>query len=203
MLDPMNTPGRRTCAFPGCERPVAGRGYCSAHHKQLMKGGPLKPLRQRNAGKVCACDGCERTAKVRGLCQSHYAQVLRRDVLHELRYQVDYDRATCAAEGCEKRPVANGLCKYHYQVERRRWIDDLKLERGCADCGYRAHPAALDFHHTDPAAKSVNVSRIGRGSREDILREIDQCIVLCANCHKRRHAKPAHPSGQDSAQRQG
>jgi hypothetical protein len=154
-----------------------------------MGGVTLRPLRQRNAGRVCAFEGCERAAKVRGLCSSHYTQLLRGMELAPLRYQVDYENATCAVDGCGRRPAANGLCAYHYQVERRRWLDELKLERGCAECGYRGHPAALDFHHTDPAGKRATVSRLSHGSREEVLAEIEKCEVLCANCHKLRHVR--------------
>lgn len=181
----------RSCAFEGCERPAVGRGYCSAHHKQLMKGGPLKPLRQQNRGKTCDFEGCERPAKARGYCQSHYAQVLRGKEPSKLRYQVDYSGdATCVVEGCERRPVANGLCKHHYGRMRRAWLDELKVEMGCADCGYNLHPAALDFHHMGDD-KAANVSHLVLISREAALVEMQKCVLLCANCHKLRHVSEA------------
>jgi hypothetical protein len=31
--------------------------------------------------------------------------------------------------------------------EFRAYIQSIKMERGCTDCGYREHPAALDFDH--------------------------------------------------------
>lgn len=60
----------------------------------------------------------------------------------------------------------------------------FKLERGCADCGYREHAAALHFDHLIPAEKSGAVSGMVRRSSKRLLRaEMDKCDVVCANCH--------------------
>jgi hypothetical protein len=56
-------------------------------------------------------------------------------------------------------------------------------------CGERT-PICLEFHHLDPAQKKFNVGRIinSTPSVATIQREIDKCIVLCANCHRKFHA---------------
>ncbi|HJW74765.1 MAG TPA: hypothetical protein VJ787_03730 [Thermoleophilia bacterium] len=183
-------PRSGTCLFPGCGRTdIKGRGYCGMHYHHLNRGQQLRARERRlpYSGEVCSFDGCDRLAKTHGLCAAHYGQELRGVDLAPLRYQVDYDNATCRVEGCNKRPAANGLCGYHYQIERRRWVDEMKIERGCADCGYRDHPATLDFHHTDASGKRAKVSRLAHGTFEEAMAEIDKCIVLCANCHKLRH----------------
>lgn len=70
---------------------------------------------------------------------------------------------------------------------RRAWVNSYKEEEGCADCGYE-DGASLDFHHVDDT-KDLTVSRLvseGYGT-ERIVREMQRCAVLCANCHRRRH----------------
>jgi hypothetical protein len=62
----------------------------------------------------------------------------------------------------------------------------IKVDRGCADCGYRAHSAALDFHHTGDD-KSFGLSRNLTVAMGKALSEIAKCVVLCANCHRVRH----------------
>lgn len=69
----------------------------------------------------------------------------------------------------------------------------IKVSRGCEECGYNAHPSALQFDHLDPATKYRTKSgkvvhpsdmiKGGRYSLETILAEIHKCRVLCANCH--------------------
>jgi hypothetical protein len=64
-----------------------------------------------------------------------------------------------------------------------------KHERGCVLCGER-EPVCLDFHHLNPREKSRSVSAIWtRGcSWDTIQKEIEKCILLCANCHRKVHA---------------
>ena len=60
----------------------------------------------------------------------------------------------------------------------------LSLKVHCVKCGEN-HPAALDFHHTDPTQKEIAIS--AATSRKVILAEVEKCIVLCANCHRKLH----------------
>lgn len=58
---------------------------------------------------------------------------------------------------------------------------------GCIDCGYNAHPAALDFDHTD--GKTANISELR--SMKRVMEEIERhsCVVRCANCHRIKTAE--------------
>ena len=57
----------------------------------------------------------------------------------------------------------------------------------CENCGF-SHPAALDFHHRNPAEKTRNVSQMVQGcSWSRVLAEIEKCTILCANCHRILH----------------
>ena len=70
-------------------------------------------------------------------------------------------------------------------VERKMAkIHAYQLEKGCADCGYSAHPAALEFDHLPGTEKLFNIGEeIGNRSVESIWSEIAKCEVVCANCH--------------------
>jgi predicted HNH restriction endonuclease len=48
---------------------------------------------------------------------------------------------------------------------------------------------ALEFHHKDPSLKEFGPSGriLKRLSWEKITKEIDKCILLCANCHRELH----------------
>jgi hypothetical protein len=69
------------------------------------------------------------------------------------------------------------------RAKRRELLTQIKLEKGCARCGYKGHPAALDFNHLDPSQKSFRISS-DVTSLEKTLAEIAKCEVLCANCHR-------------------
>jgi hypothetical protein len=58
----------------------------------------------------------------------------------------------------------------------------------CVDCGYSRCSAALEFHHRDATTKEFGVGRFN-GSLERLLVEVAKCELLCANCHRQRHAR--------------
>lgn len=71
----------------------------------------------------------------------------------------------------------------NYAAKRRTQIQEYKLSKGCAICGYNKHPAALDFAHLEQSTKSFNISQDPKRKWEDTLKEIEKCRVLCRNCH--------------------
>lgn len=79
-------------------------------------------------------------------------------------------------------------CKQDTQNLRIRktvlWIQSLK--KSCTKCG-NTDPRVLDFHHI--GSKDMDVSSMRTLSKERILEEIKQCIVLCANCHRIEHSE--------------
>lgn len=78
-----------------------------------------------------------------------------------------------------------GSATYKRNSEKYAERDRIKTSRGCADCGYNENPVALDFDHVR-GVKLKPVSQMMSHGLEDILREIDKCDVVCANCHRIR-----------------
>jgi predicted nucleic acid-binding Zn-ribbon protein len=70
-------------------------------------------------------------------------------------------------------------------ASRRKMLGDIKLNRGCSDCGYRKHFAALDFDHVR-GEKFTQVSLMGTLALERIMAEVDKCEVVCYRCHRIR-----------------
>ena len=68
------------------------------------------------------------------------------------------------------------------------YVQNMKNQLRCADCGH-SHPATLQFHHRNSEDKVFTISdAVYKGlSLDRIKKEIEQCIVLCANCHFIRH----------------
>ena len=71
-------------------------------------------------------------------------------------------------------------------IETREALSAYKIKKGCTDCGYNAHPAALDFDHMPGQVKSFTIGSDGIRNRARIWQEVAKCEVVCANCHRIR-----------------
>jgi hypothetical protein len=73
--------------------------------------------------------------------------------------------------------------------EIRTWFEKYKSKLKCSKC-YEDHIATLDFHH-NMGKKEMNITKlVYEGySIKRIKKEIEKCIILCANCHRKEHYK--------------
>lgn len=55
---------------------------------------------------------------------------------------------------------------------------------GCVLCG-ETFFGALDFHHINPSIKEDAVARLT--SKKSVKNEVEKCVVLCSNCHRKFH----------------
>lgn len=115
----------------------------------------------------------------------------------------------CLVPGCPKAGNrGRGYCDMHYSRWRRHgdplvqhratstpgatpearaaYVMQYKLDRGCADCGYSAHPAALDFDHRPGTTKVRDIKSGRQLGWQALMDEIAKCDVVCANCHRIR-----------------
>ena len=72
---------------------------------------------------------------------------------------------------------------------KREWIDKIKQEKGCLICK-ESDPVCLEFHHKNPSTKEYNISFMACNciGDERIKEEIEKCVVICANCHRKIHS---------------
>lgn len=82
----------------------------------------------------------------------------------------------------------------HYKQQRLRGLKrkyEAILSRGgkCEKCGYDHNIAALDFHHINPEEKEfeIDLRKFSNLSLEKLQKELDKCILVCANCHRELH----------------
>jgi ribosomal protein L37E len=100
---------------------------------------------------------------------------------------------------CGKHPpkVERKLCGICIQgaVERhrsaRRKIKHLAIEYlggSCSICGLKDPVEAIyDFHHKDPKVKDIGISVMRSWTWERVVIELDKCILVCSNCHRKIH----------------
>jgi hypothetical protein len=75
------------------------------------------------------------------------------------------------------------------EQDRQERFRQYKATLSCEKCG-GAHPAFIQFHHRDPSAKKANIARVAAAwPWERLMKEIEKCDILCANCHLILHYK--------------
>ncbi len=73
------------------------------------------------------------------------------------------------------------------KLELREWLKNYKKGLSCSKCGEN-HIATLEFHHEKGNKEKSVANMIHDGhSVKMILNEIEKCVVLCSNCHRKIH----------------
>ena len=83
---------------------------------------------------------------------------------------------------------------YPRQKERglKRKLELVEYKGGeCEICGYKKNIAALQFHHINPTEKEfkLDIRKLSSTKKEILYKEVDKCMLLCANCHAEIHYK--------------
>ncbi len=92
----------------------------------------------------------------------------------------------------EKEQVNEYLEKKNYlHVKNYRKILKEKLVEykggKCEICGYNKCVEALEFHHLNPEEKDFGISSYSSLSFDKAKKEVDKCILVCANGHREIH----------------
>lgn len=101
----------------------------------------------------------------------------------------------------EKRKYADRAQNIIRAVRKRRkkirtMAIDYKGEK-CIFCGYTKCIEALEFHHVRNDGKDFGISSKGyTRSWERVKQELDKCILVCANCHRKIHFGMLQLSGE-------
>lgn len=76
-----------------------------------------------------------------------------------------------------------------YRQSRVEKVKEIKRNLCCAVCG-ETEMVCLDFHHKDPFQKDMSVSLLARRGHawQRVLEEINKCVCVCSNCHRKIHA---------------
>lgn len=80
-----------------------------------------------------------------------------------------------------------------YFRERKRFFKQRIVDTlggKCFDCGLVDLPVVYDVHHLNPQLKDQGLAELCSYSWDRIQKELDSgCILLCSNCHRKRHYK--------------
>jgi len=163
---------RKPCSINGCEKPSAGRGWCSTHWLRWRKHGnpnylaPLPPqCRPQHIG--CRADECGRPHHAQGWCSMHAARVKKSgdpNVVgprHPGRKRLE-------------RPSYDGA---HKRVSRER---GRAIGHICADCGSRADEWSYDGSSSEELATTTR-----KGETLAYSANPADYSPRCRPCHRR------------------
>lgn len=96
-----------------------------------------------------------------------------------------------AAKRRQRPEVKEKLAEYNRAIHKayKELTNKIKMEKGCADCGFNSNPCALQFDHLPEHVKLCKVSSMHGYAKEKVLKEIEKCEVVCGNCHALRTEK--------------
>lgn len=97
---------------------------------------------------------------------------------------------------CGHTTVECNSCKTNKQRWNRKKMAIEYKGGKCCRCGYDKCEQALNFHHIDPATKTFSLSSNHCRSWESVKKELDKCVLLCANCHAETHNQQNAPLAQ-------
>lgn len=150
---------------------------CSGCHKELPR---TEFYRNRSSP-----DGLQAYCKVCGKAKTKQYQKEKPELFREM------SRRSWAR--CREKRIAGDEIRMN---TRRTFLNELKTN--CAKCG-ESRRYLIEFHHIDPSKKEFT---LGDGTKlhksiEDVRKEAEKCVCLCANCHKEFHhfygVKLKHP----------
>lgn len=79
------------------------------------------------------------------------------------------------------------VTKKNLRKNKRIWLIEYKKTCECIKCGVNDY-RVLEFHHLDQKDKEFAISWAHDNTSIDkIKKEIEKCVVLCANCHRVLH----------------
>ena len=73
--------------------------------------------------------------------------------------------------------------------KRIEWFHNLKSGKPCKDCNETYEPYCMDYDHLYGKVKSISYMVLKNSPKEQILKEIDKCELVCCLCHNLRTKK--------------
>lgn len=73
--------------------------------------------------------------------------------------------------------------------KRKEWFEEITKNDKCLFCNEK-EKCCLDYHHVNPQEKDDEVKKMLNEfrSKKKVLKELEKCICVCANCHRKIHA---------------
>lgn len=139
---------------------------------------------------TCLVADCPNDAVALDMCNAHYIRHKKnRPINTPVQKKSDGKCIECGSE--IKGKGGWNRCSKHFKAARQKAIKEVLVETlgGCCQKCKGVFPLSVyDFHHV--GKKDADPSYlIANGSIDAIAKEINNCVLLCANCHRIEHEK--------------
>ncbi len=174
------------------------------NNKQKYRDG-IQERRKRNkeyahSMKVC-CKKCGLKDKV--CLDFHHlsnkietvAQLIRdATTIEKLQLEIDKCEVLCA--NCHKKEhspeaLSDGTDWKNFnaaRIEKRRWFIEFINNSFCFDCQENDR-RCLECHHLRDKLFQISYLMTSGHSLEFMKQEINKCVIVCTNCHRKRHGE--------------
>ena len=131
------------------------------------------------------CQNCDTEFRITNNQTVYCCQKCYFDYKSKNKKTIEYKRDWNRKYFQENKELINNR-RRNWRQKRRNMFNDYKSNIGCFRCGEQ-HPACLEFHHLDPSEKDISIRTMVRLKGENLSKELDKCILVCANCHREIH----------------
>jgi hypothetical protein len=139
----------------------------------------------------CTINNCTNKSLAKGMCNAHYLRSKKNKDLNAPLKNFNPSKK-CIKCGVKTNGKGNAfLCSNHYKTETRINIKKELIEKlggKCSMCNGIFPTEVYDFHHLKDKKYSIGNMFLVK-SKQEIFKEAEKCILLCANCHRMHHAK--------------
>ncbi len=102
------------------------------------------------------------------------------------RIKKELDKCDLLCSNCHRKEHQVTKMDRHARYRRRKKEKAISIFGGiCSDCKLQDDHCIYDFHHLDSSKKDF-IFGDNRGWEEN-EKELLKCVMLCVNCHKKRH----------------
>ena len=144
----------------------------------------IKPCKRGHTGGRNASGGCKECVSA-AKRERYAANPEKARAADRARYAANPEEARAASRA---RYAANPEEARANQAAKKLQLVEHMGGR-CTDCAGIFPPRVYDFHHLDPSIKDPKASKLfKKGLTAEVIEELKKCVMLCANCHRIRHA---------------